>query len=559
MKKTRKKIITAVLVLFFIIIALFLSQTKSKLQYDFVLAQKQNVTQEISATGKITSSQNVNLSFEKSGKISRVFVKAGDRAIVNQILVQQNSADLSSQYAQAKAQIQSAQAQAKQYRAAHQSQKARLDEMKKGTRPEEIEIKKSELKNAEQNLQNEYADILNVFQKAYELADEAVRIKTSIIFFGSKNTSYKLMYNTCDYQAEIDSVSLRADSEYKLDAWREDLLGLELASNEQKEGAIQKSLLYLHFFQNFLLRTNDTLIAPCNLNNSSLDSHRTNSILARSNIITAIDNIINKKQAISTQKLTIERIQNELNLKLAGFTKEQIQSQEASVLQAEANIESQEAIIRQYEANLANISAQIAKTSITAPFNGIVTKIDAKVGEIVPAGKEIISLISEGFSTKNGLASGWEIEANIPEVDIAKIAIGNTADITLDAYSSDVMFHAKVSSIDPAETIIDGVPTYKIKLQLENKDEKIKSGMTANINIIAQKKENIISIPQKSIIQKGQEKFVRIADPSTEQKQKVITYIEKKVITGIKGSDGNVEILDGVSESDKIITFLEEK
>ncbi len=559
MKKTRKKIITATLILFFIIITILLSRGKSKLQYDFVLAQKQNVTQEVSATGKITSSQNVNLSFEKSGKISRVFVKVGDMTIVNQILVQQNSADLSAQYLQAKAQIQSAQAQAKQYRAAHQSQKARLDEMKKGTRPEEIEIKKSELKNVEQNLQNEYANILNVFQKAYELADEAVRIKTSIIFSGSKNTSYKLTYNTCDYQAEIDSVSLRADSEYKLDAWREDLLGLELASNEQKEATIQKSLLYLHFFQNFLLRTNDTLIVPCNLNNSSLDSHRTNSILARSNIITATDNIINKNQAIATQKLAIGKIQNELNLKLAGFTQEQIQSQEANVLQAEANIESQEAVIRQYEASLANISAQIAKTSITAPFNGIIAKIEAKVGEIVPAGKEIISLISQDFSIKGGPATGWEIEANIPEVDIAKITVGNKADITLDAYSSDVVLYATVSSIDPAETIIDGVPTYKIKLRLDDKDERIKSGMTANINIVTKKRENVISVPQKSIIQKGQEKFIRVANPSTEQKQKIITYIENKVTAGIKGSDGNIEILDGVNEGDKIITFLEEK
>jgi len=559
MKRLNKKIIISALIFSFIIIAIFLSRGKSKLKYDFVLAQKQSVTQEVSATGKIVASQNVNLSFEKSGKISGVFVKVGDSAILNKILVQQNNADLSAQYAQARAQIQSAQAQAKQYKAAHQSQNARLNEMKKGTRPEELEIKKSELKKAQQNLQNEYVVIVNVLQKAYELADEAVRIKTPIIFSGSKSTSYKLTFNTCDYQAEIDSVSLRADSEYKLDEWRDEIFILENASIDQKEIALQKSLLYLSFFQNFLLRTNDTLIAPCNLNNPSLDAHRNNILLARSNIITATDTIINKKHTISSQKLIIERIQNELNLKLAGYTQEQIQSQEASVLQAEANIESQEAIVRQYEANLANISAQIAKTSITAPFNGIVTKIDAKVGEIVPAGKEIISFISENFSAKDGSVIGWEIEANIPEVDIAKISLGNKADITLDAYSSDVVFYAKVSSIEPAETIIDGVPTYRIKLQFDKKDERIKSGMTANINIVTQKKENVISIPQKSVIQKGQEKFVRVADPSTEQKQKVITYIEKKVIMGIKGSDGNVEVLNGVSEGDKIITFLEEK
>lgn len=211
-------------------------------------------------------------------------------------------------------------------------------------------------------------------------------------------------------------------------------------------------------------------------------------------------------------------------------------------MQAEANILSQQAQIKQAEANVENYQAQIAKTIIRAPISGTVTKQDAKVGEIVSANTPLVFLIS---------TSQFEIEANIPEADIAKVKLGNAAKVTLDAYGSDVSFDVKVVAIDPAETIIDGVATYKTTFQFIDidKDERVKSGMTANIDISTEKRENVIVIPQRAVITKNGDKIVRVLNNETPK--------EVKVKTGLRGSDGNIEIIEGVSEGDKVIIYFE--
>ncbi|HJN62222.1 MAG TPA: hypothetical protein QGH92_01300, partial [Candidatus Parcubacteria bacterium] len=98
--------------------------------------------------------------------------------------------------------------------------------------------------------------------------------------------------------------------------------------------------------------------------------------------------------------------------------------------------------------------------------------------------------------------------------------------------------------------IVDGVATYKVTFQFIEDDERIKSGMTANIDITSDNRENVIAVPQRSIIRKNGDKFVRILDGNNVK--------EIKVETGLYGSDGNIEIIRGINEGDKVITFIEE-
>jgi RND family efflux transporter MFP subunit len=170
-----------------------------------------------------------------------------------------------------------------------------------------------------------------------------------------------------------------------------------------------------------------------------------------------------------------------------------------------------------------------------------VTKQSAKAGEIISANSIVVSLLS---------VANFEIEANIPEADIAKVNRGNISVITLDAYGRDVEFQAKVVSIDPAETIIEGVATYKTIFQFIEEDERIKSGMTAKITISTDKREGVIAIPQRAIIRRNGSLLVKILEGENIK--------ESTIETGLRGSDGHVEIISGVSEGDKIITFSED-
>jgi HlyD family secretion protein len=160
-----------------------------------------------------------------------------------------------------------------------------------------------------------------------------------------------------------------------------------------------------------------------------------------------------------------------------------------------------------------------------------------KVGEIVTPNITVISVISNG---------NFQVDVNIPEADIAKIKVGDSANITLDAYGSDVIFPAHVVSIDPGETMIEGVATYKTTLDFDKKEDRVKSGMTANIDILTAQSNNTLYIPQRDLITDNTGKYVLI-DTGLAQPEK------KMVQVGIKGSDGNIEIISGLNEGNKII------
>ncbi len=82
----------------------------------------------------------------------------------------------------------------------------------------------------------------------------------------------------------------------------------------------------------------------------------------------------------------------------------------------------------------------------------------------------------------------FQIEADITETDIANVKVDQEAEAILDAYGDDVKFIAKVIEIDPAEKMIEGIATYKTTFQLLNEKSRLKPGMTANIDILVQKK-----------------------------------------------------------------------
>jgi multidrug efflux pump subunit AcrA (membrane-fusion protein) len=97
--------------------------------------------------------------------------------------------------------------------------------------------------------------------------------------------------------------------------------------------------------------------------------------------------------------------------------------------------------------------------------------------------------------------------------------------------------------------MIEGVATYKITMQFVKKDERLKSGMTANIDILADERENVFYVPQRAVLSKNGDKMVKIL---SDEKSGAITEVAVK--TGLRGSDGNIEITDGIREGDKVIT-----
>ena len=545
----KKKIISIIIIFAAItLIGVYKLKQKKAEPYNFVVAGRGNIFQEVSVTGQVKPAQNVDLAFEKSGKVSNVYREVGDKVKIGETIVTLDNREISAQLLQVEAGL--------------EAEEARLSEMRKGTRLEEIKAVETDVSNAEKSLkdaqtnlknvkdkadadlQNVYNVVLTTIQKSVTIGKSALITLTDIQlahFNGTDTDSNKL--------AEAKTVAVKSllgtDAGGRLIT--EIISGLNGGAYQTVQNAIinpaydniDKAVSETYSALQDVLNSLNTVI----INTSLTSTEKTNLATEKTNVSTEINTISTKKEAIAAQKITnnnsistaqssantaqntLDSARDDLNLKKAGYTLEQISNQEAKVKSAQANVE--------------NYRAQLSKTIITSPINGIVTKQDTKIGEIVSANTTMVSIISE---TK------FEIEANITEADISKVKINDDAKVTLDAYGNEVLFEAKVTSIDPAETVIEGVSTYKTKFQFIKEDEKIKSGMTANIDIATASRENVIIVPQRAVTTKNGDKIIKIVEGENIK--------EIKVKTGLIGSDGNVEITQGINEGDKVITFI---
>jgi RND family efflux transporter MFP subunit len=265
-----------------------------------------------------------------------------------------------------------------------------------------------------------------------------------------------------------------------------------------------------------------TLATNPQLSQSTVDKYKSDIAAARATINTVLSSITAAETSEQTAETALATAQRQLALDQAGATAEDIAAETAQVKSAQADV--------------ANIKAKIASYTIRAPFAGIVTRVDAKVGQVASAGETQVSLISGGM---------YEIESYVPEVHIANIVVGNDVNVTLDAYGESTKFSAIVTAIDPAETIKDGVSTYKVTLQFKEKDERIKPGMTANVQIVTVKKNDAIVIPQGLIkTEKG------ISQVSLLQNGQVVS---QTVETGGTTALGQVEVISGLQDGDVIV------
>ncbi|MBI5798845.1 MAG: efflux RND transporter periplasmic adaptor subunit [Candidatus Yonathbacteria bacterium] len=497
MQFSKKQIIWAIIIILGGIVGFFISTKGNDVIIPNTTTIKRgDVIQEVSVTGRVRSSTEVDLAFEKSGRVAGVYARVGERVEAGKLLAEVESSSA---------------------RGSLMETEAHLAELKRGSRPEELTVKKSELAKYTQDLDNTYNGITDILNDAFTKADDSLHAKTTGIFSGYKNTSYKYAFSVCDSRLAGNSESLRQTTEIDFDAWREEIAMFPLSqSKTDLTNALNRGGKHLEGVFSLLESVGRALSLDCTASNTALDAYRANINTARASITTALSNINTKKQTIATLALTVAKVKDELSLLEVGTASEVISAQEARVLSARGELQ---------------------KYNIVSPIAGIITKSEIKEGEGTTVGKTVFSIISD---------ASFEIEAYVPEADIAKIKIGDTARITLDAYGSDILFGGRVTTIDPAETIIDNVPTYKTTLHFTKNDPRIKSGMTANIDISTASRMNTLFAPERAIITRNSEKFIRTIDTSGKTTDALVTV-------GLKGSDGSIEILSGTTEGATII------
>ena len=572
-KSTKKKYLFFILIIVIIIFLVYFFTKEKEQEYDVISVEKGDLIQEVSVIGRVEPSKSVDLAFEKSGRVAKVNIDIGDQVVIGQILVELDNNDLTAQLAQDQAALESVQAGLRQYEAGLDAEKAKLDELKAGAKLEEVQVSETRVSNAEKtladarvNLENVKSkadiDLLNLYDEvedilndAYFKADDALNKQIDDLFSNDSSVNPTITFSTSDLQAKIDVEQGRVGVEQAFLSLKADVDNLSSLALDQ---ALNNGEEYLVTIRNFLNRLNEAVNTATGLSLTVLSTYKTNINTARTNINTAITNINSQKQLIAAQKITNQNNINtaqtgintaqsaltlandELILKKSGATDEQIRAQESQVRQAELNITSQGAQVKQSQAKIENVQAQLAKTVLKSPINGVIVEQEAKVGEIISLNTLVLSIISE---------IDFEIKANVPEADIAKISLDDLAEVTLDAYGSDIEFDTKVTNINPAEKIIEGVATYQVTLNFINKDERVKSGMTADVNILTAEKKDVLMIPSRTILKKNGEKFIKLLIDQEGEK----TIKEVNIETGLRGSGGKIEIIKGLELGDQIV------
>jgi membrane fusion protein, multidrug efflux system len=151
-------------------------------------------------------------------------------------------------------------------------------------------------------------------------------------------------------------------------------------------------------------------------------------------------------------------------------------------------------------------------SKITAPDNGVILKQFVKTNEMVGPGFPVFLF---GTSGKN-----WKIKASLSDRDIVKINIGDSANVTLDAYPG-TRFSAVVDQVGKMSNPMTG--TYETELRLSETDNKLASGFVASLEIFPAKRESYVTVPVGAIVEAdGQDAYIfTVTDSLTAEKLKI--------------------------------------
>ncbi len=178
--------------------------------------------------------------------------------------------------------------------------------------------------------------------------------------------------------------------------------------------------------------------------------------------------------------------------------------------------------------------ATIWVSSVVAPMDGLLSKFDLRVGETVTTGTAIARI------TKSDRLI---VEARIPESDITSIASGMEAEATFDALSPDDVFAIEITDIDRSATVVQDVVSYAVKFRFLSEDPRLRDGMTADIDIVTAKRENVLIVPFRALSKEGGKTYAEVRRDDG-------TFGKVEVKVGLEGDEGTVEILSGLDEGD---------
>jgi HlyD family secretion protein len=468
-----------------------------------IAVKRGDIIQKISVSGKVESAQKVDLAFEVGGTVRQITRQEGEKVKVGELIASLNTSELSVRLARQQAALEKAQL----------ALATLIEPPKVADRlaaENEVAQKKEALVQAKNDgteaLTEVLVDLPTVLNEVKDLAPfgSGYLSDGDVRAAGDRARAYKIQAESSYWLAQNYYDQVVKDPK------------LEAVYQTTKLTAMALKDLYalISYLENQSGSATDSPELAADKATLSTYTDETNAHLAA---------LLTASNGLDKAEREVTEAEEKLRDLLDGPTANDRVTKQLDVRQAELDIQ--------------DTQVQIAKQQIRAPFEGVVARNDLELGATVNAGDALVSLISENT---------YEVVSKVPEAEISKIKVGDPAQITFDAYPpEELQLAATVAAVNLAEVVVDGVATYKVTLKFSDQSDKIKSGMTANVEIIGASKENALVIPERSLWVKNGGYVVWLAQGKRS--------MEQSVIIGLRGSDGQVEIISGLVEGDKVV------
>ena len=232
----------------------------------------------------------------------------------------------------------------------------------------------------------------------------------------------------------------------------------------------------------------------------------------RAQVLTAQANVASSNAQLSRARLDLAEAQRDLERQqtlvdkqfvtqsvadkaraLVGNLGESVKVAEAQMAVTNAQVKSAQASVAQRESSLAQARIDLARTKITSPVNGIVIKRSIEKGQTVAA-----SLSSPELFVIAQNLQDMQVDASIDESDVGKIRTGQKATFTVDAFAGQT-FEGEVRQVRKAAQTVANVVTYTAVIGFANNGGRLLPGMTANVRVITEARENVLKVANAAL------------------------------------------------------------
>ncbi|HEY0144167.1 MAG TPA: efflux RND transporter periplasmic adaptor subunit [Thermoanaerobaculia bacterium] len=225
------------------------------------------------------------------------------------------------------------------------------------------------------------------------------------------------------------------------------------------------------------------------------------------------------------------------------------------------------AIVEKSGIPIAQSAENFRGSNIVAPMDGVLLTKNIEIGESITSGVSSFNAGTVLFTVAD--TSRMIVKAGVNEVDIGKIRTGMPVKVTLDAYSK-ASFAGRIDRIAPAVRLDDKVRVFDVEIRLDAQGRELRSGMTANIEVIGERKNKVLTIPVESVFRRDDQEIVYVkkavnpkdfAEPEKKlegeaarqaEKDAWKKFFDKRVITTGLADNAKVEVLSGLKAGEEV-------